>query len=148
MGKCRGMHKVLQHSILVGNVTQIYEFKLTNVNVNDQFLLHLHNMGDITSIQYIVMYGVPTISWKLLGRFSWTILNFAPLKVHFNPWPTFIGMCYIDLVTLSLTSYASSFEKWIVLNCKPNIAHNHFSITCEIPNTSWGILNSSFPSEN
>jgi len=48
-------------------------------------------------------------------------------------------------MTLLLTSYASSLETWIIPRWKSNIAHKHFLVTCEIPNSSKGIISLALP---
>ncbi len=48
----------------------------------------------------------------------------------------------MDLITLLLSSYASSLDTWIVFGWKPNITQTFFYDMCEIPKSLVGILSS------
>jgi len=51
----------------------------------------------------------------------------------------------MDVITLLLSSYPSSLDTWIIPKWKPNITHKHSSMTCEIPKSLIGTVNSTLP---
>ncbi len=112
--------------------------------LGENLLLHLHKMQDDIGNKCHSFWHHNNILRASQKIFRYG-LNLLELTLHSKPRSPMTRAWKIDLITLLLASYASSYETRTVPEQKSNIAHKHFSMTYEIPNLLKGIVSSTLP---